>query len=527
MTSPSPTTSSSAPRPTTTNNTTTTTSGAPAPKLRDSCHACASSKLKCSKEKPSCARCLKRGTQCQYFVTRRGGRRQPGANRANKGQQHNKTSSTGSISQAPTISVTSTSDSATTTEPSTAGPTLTPNDDSIQVFLEKYGATFPNIEAGGSPDHHSDAQRLFTDSPTDLDLVLDDCSALTTPLSFDLSDLTTLNDGPGSHSHNWTLTDSSHSLSIDTAITDPLGDVNSHFNFGGSNSPPCLPDICIPPPSLPTVAATLPDFTFGSMSIDSDNIGVPSSMSDGSCGCHPRALEVLKQLCSAEAASSHMTTQEVINANEHVLETVGKMLPCGCSQDGFLLATLALIAFKVMARYEAAARHSSHRSASPSFMDMTTITDTTMQDAADVDITNEGVSDIAKEQHTVTTHLEQMMILQDGRMSAQVILSELYRVHRFIKGLSKRLKQRAGLDSDRNDPFQMFGYTNHSKSSRNGSGGGGSRDLFMGGSGFGGCGSPEDAALPFSAAFFCQLENDLRRRLRSMSTEIADLVRTA
>nr|A0A5B8YUX3.1 RecName: Full=Transcriptional regulator GME11370; AltName: Full=Dibenzodioxocinones biosynthesis cluster protein GME11370 [Pestalotiopsis microspora]QED41501.1 C6 transcription factor [Pestalotiopsis microspora] len=44
------------------------------PKLRDSCHACAASKLKCSKEKPSCARCLKRNKPCQYLVTRRAGR---------------------------------------------------------------------------------------------------------------------------------------------------------------------------------------------------------------------------------------------------------------------------------------------------------------------------------------------------------------------------------------------------------------------------------------------------------------------
>ncbi|RYP72747.1 hypothetical protein DL770_007924 [Monosporascus sp. CRB-9-2] len=44
------------------------------PKLRDSCHACASSKVKCHKEKPTCSRCSKRGITCEYFVIRRGGR---------------------------------------------------------------------------------------------------------------------------------------------------------------------------------------------------------------------------------------------------------------------------------------------------------------------------------------------------------------------------------------------------------------------------------------------------------------------
>lgn len=44
-------------------------------KLRDSCHLCAVSKVKCSKEKPVCTRCAERGTLCQYLVTQRTGRK--------------------------------------------------------------------------------------------------------------------------------------------------------------------------------------------------------------------------------------------------------------------------------------------------------------------------------------------------------------------------------------------------------------------------------------------------------------------
>ena len=46
-----------------------------APKLRESCQVCASSKLKCSKEKPTCSRCAKRGLICEYVTAKRGGRR--------------------------------------------------------------------------------------------------------------------------------------------------------------------------------------------------------------------------------------------------------------------------------------------------------------------------------------------------------------------------------------------------------------------------------------------------------------------
>ncbi|EAU31626.1 predicted protein [Aspergillus terreus NIH2624] len=45
-------------------------------KLRGSCHACAASKVRCSKEKPTCSRCSKRGTTCEYLITKRPGRKQ-------------------------------------------------------------------------------------------------------------------------------------------------------------------------------------------------------------------------------------------------------------------------------------------------------------------------------------------------------------------------------------------------------------------------------------------------------------------
>jgi len=66
-------------------------------KLRDSCHLCASSKVKCHKEKPTCSRCAKRGLKCEYFVTKRAGRKHD-PNRASLSHQ-NDTSNNPSIVQ--------------------------------------------------------------------------------------------------------------------------------------------------------------------------------------------------------------------------------------------------------------------------------------------------------------------------------------------------------------------------------------------------------------------------------------------
>ncbi|KAF2268206.1 hypothetical protein CC78DRAFT_16957 [Lojkania enalia] len=44
------------------------------PKLRTSCDACSTSKVKCSKQHPTCARCTLSGIQCVYGISRRHGK---------------------------------------------------------------------------------------------------------------------------------------------------------------------------------------------------------------------------------------------------------------------------------------------------------------------------------------------------------------------------------------------------------------------------------------------------------------------
>ncbi|EME79823.1 uncharacterized protein MYCFIDRAFT_199474 [Pseudocercospora fijiensis CIRAD86] len=44
------------------------------PKLKESCDCCASAKVRCSREQPSCLRCRQRGFNCEYSISRRAGR---------------------------------------------------------------------------------------------------------------------------------------------------------------------------------------------------------------------------------------------------------------------------------------------------------------------------------------------------------------------------------------------------------------------------------------------------------------------
>jgi hypothetical protein len=95
-------------------------------------------------------------------------------------------------------------------------------------------------------------------------------------------------------------------------------------------------------------------------------------------------------------------------------------------------------------------------------------------------------------------------------MAAQLVLSELHRVQRLVNALSKRL------ESVRLRTGQAASSGSSSGTSSVGEAG------EFGGLGLGGARAP-----PFSVPTFAQLEEDLRKRLKLLSTEIIDALRRA
>ncbi|POS74412.1 hypothetical protein DHEL01_v207192 [Diaporthe helianthi] len=349
-----------------------------------------------------------------------------------------------------------------------------------------------------SPEHSSDGRHFSSASPSDMDmdmdLMLDDYSAIASPLTFDISDLTSINTELGSLTNASTM----------SAITDYSFDITKPVDFGdtGGGNPLFPPEAPLQQQPPPISILSSDEFTLSAT--DSVHIGAVPSASGHLCNCHARVLEVLNQLCSLEGGSSTDSSpgegslQALLDANERMLDAVGNTLPCECSKDGFLLVTMSLVAFKVMARYEAAARRQMS-----SWFCAAQMPNRIMQS------TEESIG-----RGSATTSHENKVQKGplDERMAAQVVLSELYRVQRFVRGLAKQLKEMAGLEMSADSSVERLFHS----SSHHGSRG---TDFLMGG-------IFNDPALPFSAAFFCQLETDLRRRLRGLSKELADLVRT-
>ena len=221
--------------------------------------------------------------------------------------------------------------------------------------------------------------------------------------------------------------------------------------------------------------------------------------SETQCCCLIRALGLMKQLfpnasiaCTISGSQGHEnhtsqlpTIQTVIAENEQTIEAISNMLQCSCSQDGYLLVIMSLIVLKVLGWYAAAARETPVPDNSQSTI------------KSPVNHRRQHSEQVLKSPTVVGSYCIDGE--DQGRMAAQLVLSELHRVQRLVNVLSQRLKghemRNGGADTpdspaDGQDPLALGENT-----------------------------------FPFSATMLSQLEVDLRKRLRHLSAEIVNMLR--
>lgn len=439
-------------------------------KLRDSCHACATSKVKCSKLKPTCARCTRRGLKCEYFAAKR-----PGRNK-----QAIESSNTTNVTQTlPGVSwsTTSATRSSTSTSPNLSQPSPGQHTSGYSnVLLD----LFPPADSTSS---------IFTTLSTDVD------NFFASPISFpwlEMSDPETLAQSlPFSKDVNNGLLDSNGvSALLIPEDAFPVDDAESAFP---------VDDAAVCKLLEPSKQGSPPN---NRASTNNNGQSFQGLLSESSCGCLIRALSLLKQQfpnastdCTPSRGPGYEDTtyqlptiQSIVAENERTIEAISNMLQCPCSQDGYLLAIMSIIVFKVLGWYAAAARETPVKDDSQS-----------------------SSKCLPDHRRRSPYHYEQVLQSpavvgsycingeEQGRMAAQLVLSELHRVQRLVNLLSQRLKGQGVRNGAVGTPNSVADGQN----------------LFSDG----------ENTCPFSGAMLDQLEADLRKRLRALSLEIIDRLR--
>ncbi|KAL4750280.1 hypothetical protein BDW72DRAFT_176149 [Aspergillus terricola var. indicus] len=362
----------------------------PPVKLRGSCHACALSKLKCSQDKPTCSRCVKRGTACQYLASKRAGRKQG--------------SKTGSFKPFPNMK----------TDYSTSVNKEDDRRELMEVSTELMHYALQqdrNLESYRRNHHHQRTPSYPESIPSLLSSTGPGTSA-TSPLTF----------GPPDYDGFLSLSlldapDIDYFPGADMSASDmEFPDPPSFFPSG--EPIPMLEDNILwtsfadspVPANLPSVPPT-PDVT---------SIGTPQQ-----CFCFSRSLTLLRELfpdpslsCMAPStesgSASPPTVQQVITKNEQTLRDITEIIECSCSGDSYTLTIITLAVFKVLAWYSAVAH------ISPASEDGQALEQIDRAPAVVRGYNIEGED--------------------QGRMAAQLVLGELHRVQRLVGNLYQRLK---------------------------------------------------------------------------------------
>ncbi|KAL2850262.1 aflatoxin regulatory protein-domain-containing protein [Aspergillus pseudoustus] len=461
-------------------------------KLRESCISCSRSKVKCDKEKPTCGRCVRRGLPCEYMISRRTGR----------------TRVIG-VEKPPTAS----------TVPSTtvSQPQADPANSS----------TAPNNLNG-----NSNGNITTNTKPTPIPCGTDNCSHSNHPLPVAAphTPAIAVRQSPNpSHLHSphhdaelWTsilspngsnTTDLSSLLSVNTDI----GQLFASLSPSRLDDPDAMgADLAFHESGMLSVADPTTSSLMQGIEHSDSLLTTISNPKSPPC-CLAICLNILMRLfpnaqvrCerpgSQDGLSKLCTIESVIEDNKQILDTVQTVLKCRCADDEYVATLVSLIVFKVMGWYVAVARdRSADLARDDGFSSMSTES-----------------SALHSRQPSVSSFEEQVLHLPtvvgsycvDGhhqsRMAAQLVLSELYRVQRLVTLVGRRLEmirhRSLGPDSS--------GSTSSASSSVPDSSG---VPLLL-------AGTPTP---PLSSSTLAHLEEDLRKRLRAVSSETIDILRRA
>lgn len=423
-------------------------------KVRDCCQSCGKSKVRCTKEKPSCSRCETKGIPCRYLQSRRPGRIPgSGARRLNPAM-HSTTDRSMSRAGADASSLTTppprdnngiphrptgdTTDDAATTSLS---PTLTALDNTAPDDI-RFRAD-PLFEA-----YYGAADALGSNVSSDLDLegdsnvpfIWDDClgvlANIDDPMYASLMDWDTtknaLTADLGSVAQsptNW-LPMASHAPSASIMSTETSSQA-SPFTLPSSSSSASLVSSSSDPVSLSTrntspaatsIGRRQPTFNHSAPVLDQSLKTSTSS----SCSCLDKALDLLKEVnkdpCPDPSETGCATTQTILAKNKEYIQATLVTLACvSCMEDRLLIMISLLITMKILPRYASAAA----LTGSP----------TSPSDEA------RGIS--RHDNASLST-----------RQAKQQVLRELHLVQRLISQLSSRLK---GLACPRRDSTSAAG----------------------------------------------------------------------
>lgn len=330
--------------------------------LRSSCDLCAAAKIRCSKEKPECLRCVRRSLSCSYSIPKRPGR--PAHNRQN--QQHS--SSVRCYPQAIDATIDASPVSARRPRLSSSSISIpaTPSDSILGDHSRQYDdgpdslstISAPEMSQGLTPLHlpwesgsvnspitspEVDGIFGFAFPATHSSSISKLPDWLTEPMVIDQ-----MQSGAGlTPAHQC---DQPFSSLFDQPQLQPFSPVMYNADLGNLTSEK---DPVAPPAA--DIAAV-----FGSRSVDTSTASLGQTLPTA-CSCQSLALQMImqarpsqKQIACLLGEQPH-SFEAVLDMSFNTIRAMDGIFSCTCAKDLYLLVILTLVACKTLEWFEAAA----------------------------------------------------------------------------------------------------------------------------------------------------------------------------
>ncbi|KAI0403079.1 hypothetical protein F4802DRAFT_323545 [Xylaria palmicola] len=460
------------------------------PKLRDSCLACSSSKIRCPREKPACSRCVRRKVNCEYLTSRRAGRKHDvfdshsSRNNATLNKAVIASASPGAMAMLQSIpnstfGVNTTTTTTTTAATATAtSPITTVTDPIFLLTPQSFGSEAPS-EAALVKDASQTYPSLLVADGFDFDALLAPLASFPIPDEFDTDLLLSSSlDLTNSHDSNSSLDGMSGSVAFSPDMPTGGHDHVSQTTFCGHTSDEPIGRIC--------------------------NVESSCGIIGTCCSCLIQIIELMKQLFprpspvstpstmgSGVCAQALPSASTIIERNRSSIDTVSEVLACPCSDDAHILAITAQVVSKVLQWYAIAARTTPVTSEAPPRSSLSREGSRRVDGSADNPW--RAAAPPPRPGHEQGFWGAKREDDNSHRMAAQLVLGELHHIQRLMAALV------AKLNSQRTAPDGTGVSSSH---------------------------APEPPLpLPPSAAVLDLLGADLKERLRALSLEIVKNLR--
>lgn len=309
--------------------------------VRSTCDSCGDSKIRCSREKPACRRCVRKGLTCSYSAPKRPGR--PQTRKQQNATHHG-------------ISEGARSLRSTTVSSRAVSPTREASDDLSDLSGSSARTTSITsqscvLPANPPPELLPPGDDLWT--PSMLEIPSPDLDVLFGfgDFDYDASGISMHLDPLNAENGN-DLHPGAHTTSVPacTTVDDVMNAVPIH---------PLPSEACdvLPVEGSPYLGDLASLFNFEETAENASITTMETMVHDSSdpCYCHTRALGLLAEPSPSDGLlpgeCDHVET--VLDRNLAATSTIADILQCRCEKDTYLLVHVSLALYKALQWYEA------------------------------------------------------------------------------------------------------------------------------------------------------------------------------